>query len=261
MLSRIAVLTLAALALVVPTAHATVADRFVPFVDASDGVTTGVNSKGEQFIRFGAKAAKLYRRIGGKKARVACDSILERPNGQTPISGGYSAIDPTLPRKPGRVYPHNLGSPRPLDLCAIATKRGKSEYPCLPIGAGESRCTRVVVAFSDLGRAYLDAHSRAIELDLIRSELPYSSDGTDRPPIEVLRRRFGQEIAVLPAPDAVPPTGNVGLWLSGENYAIAALLADGRLLFARFIDGVYSTNVYELIRKEEPDHAIFSVFY
>ena len=185
------------------------------------------------------------------------------PPARRPTSGGYSARRyPTLPRKRTRIHPHNLGSPTALDVCAIATKRGKSEYPCLPIGAGESRrCTRAMVAFSDLGRAYIDAHSRAIELDLIRSELPFANDGTDRPPLEVLRRRFGNELVALGAPDAAPTAGTVGLWLDGENYAIAALLADGRLLFARFLDGVYSTNVYEAHRKEEPDHAIFSAFY
>lgn len=261
-LCRLALLTLAALALGAPTARATVADRFVPFFDAADGVTTGVDSRGQQFVRFGPNAAKLYRKIGGKKARVACTSIIARPNGQTPLSGGYSAIDLALPRKRARIYPHNLGSPRPLDVCAISTKRVRPEYPCLPIGAGETaRCARVVVAFSDLGRAYLDAHSRAIEIDLIRSELPFVLGQSGEPPLDQLHRGIGRDIVALAAPGAPPPAGNVGLWLEGENYAISALLADGRLLFARFQDGVYSTNVYELIQKEEPDHAIFTVFY
>jgi hypothetical protein len=248
-LSRLALLMLATLALAAPNAGAAVADRYVPFYDAADGVTSGVDSHGALFLRFGPQAADIYRRIGGKwGTRVACDAVLARPNGATPISGGYSAVDPKLPRKRSRVYPHTLGQTRPNDVCAIATKRIRPEYPCLPLGGGESaRCVRVIVALSDLGRAYVDARSRAIEIFQVKSYVGVAQ--TEEDPIGELRRLVkSDDVVALAAPDAAPPAGKVGVWLSGENYAIGALLQDGRLQFARYLDGVYSTNIFEFIR-------------
>jgi hypothetical protein len=258
---RLALLTLAAFILAAPTAGAAVADRYVPFYDAPDGVTSGFDSHGALFLRFGSKAASIYRRIGGQRGtRVACDGVIARPNGATPISGGYTGIDSKLPRKRSRVYPHTLGSTRPMDVCAVATKRVSPEYPCLPLGGDESaRCVRVIVALTDLGRAYVDARSRAIELFQIKSYLGVAQ--TEDDPIGELRRLVKSDAVVaLPTPDAAPPTGNVGVWLNGENYAIGSVLQDGRLLFARYLDGVYSTHIYEFIRDEEPDHTVFSLF-
>jgi hypothetical protein len=256
---RLALLTFAALALAAPSAaEAAVADRYVPFFDAADGVTTGRDSHGGTFMRFGPK---VYRRIGGKPAEVACGSIIARPNGATPVSGGYTSSVFKLPRKRSRVYVVDGGSTRPMDVCTIATKRIRPEYPCLPNAAGESaRCVRVIVALTDFGRAYLDARSRAIELFLIKSELRFVLDQTDKTPVDRLRGRIGRDIVTLPEPDALPPAGQVGLWVDGENYSLTALLQDGRPLFARFRDGVYSTNVHEFIRDEDPDHTTFSVF-
>ena len=65
---------------------------------------------------------------------------------------------------------------------------------------------------------------------------------------------------MLPTWDALPPAGQVGVWISGEDYAIVARLRDGRPQFARELDGVYSTNVYELIRGEDREHTTFSLF-
>ncbi len=258
MVPRLALLAFAALALAAPSAEAAVADRYVPFYDAADGVTTGRDSHGNTFMRFGPK---VYRRIGGGKAEVACDAILARPNGATPISGGYTASVFNLPRKRSRVYVVDGGSTRPMDVCTIATKRKRPEYPCLPNAAGESaRCVRVIVALTDLGRAYIDARSRAIELFLIKSELRFVLDQSDQAPLDNLRRRIGREIVALPTPDALPPAGSVGFWFEGANYALTALLRDGRPLFARFQDGVYSTNVHEFIRDEDDEHTTFSVF-
>jgi hypothetical protein len=50
------------------------------------------------------------------------------------------------------------------------------------------------------------------------------------------------------------------VYLSGADYAIATLLADGRRQFVRFDDPVYSTNVHEFIQGEDADHTTFSVF-
>ena len=47
---------------IVPSAHASVADRVVPVYDAADGVTAD-----ERFVRFGPKAAKLFRGLAGRQ--------------------------------------------------------------------------------------------------------------------------------------------------------------------------------------------------
>jgi hypothetical protein len=258
MVLRLALLTVAAFALAAPTAGAAVADRFVPFYDAADGVTSGVDSHGKVFMRF---SPEVYRRIGGKRAtRVACDAVIAKPDGAPPISGGYGGVDSKLPRKRGRVSVFDGGSTRPMDVCAIATKRIRPEYPCLPLGGGESaRCVRAIVALTDLGRAYVDARSRAIELFQVKSYLGIAA--TEDDPIAELRRLVkSDDIVALPAPDAAPPAGKVGVWLDGENSAIGAVLESGRLQFVRYLDGVYSTNIFEFIRGEGPDSTVFSIF-
>ena len=57
MLRRALPLTLLALA-VAPDAHAAVADRFVPYYDAADGVRVGR----DHTLRFAPKAKRIYNR-------------------------------------------------------------------------------------------------------------------------------------------------------------------------------------------------------
>ncbi|MBE2318158.1 hypothetical protein DVA67_019410 [Solirubrobacter sp. CPCC 204708] len=55
-------------------AHAALADRYVPFYDAADGVRAGRDE-----VRFDAKAAALYRRtLAGRRVTVRCQTVPAR---------------------------------------------------------------------------------------------------------------------------------------------------------------------------------------
>jgi hypothetical protein len=69
--------------------------------------------------------------------------------------------------------------------------------------------------------------------------------------------QLGPDVVVLDSPDGSPPPGKVGYRLQGENLAVAALLQDGRRVFVRWDNGVYSTNVPELMGGSDD---MFSVF-
>ena len=94
-------------------------------------------------------------------------------------------------------------------------------------------CVRLLVALNDAGRAQLDAFARAVELDLAFTT-----------PLEELREEVGASaIVALPAPDAAPAPGQVGVFDDGVTRTAAALRADGQRLFVTRSAGVFSTNV------------------
>ena len=87
------------------------ADRFVPFVDASDDVHVGTARGGTRTCASGPKAAKLYRTLAGRTYTSGC--IADPPGGQGTSAGGDRA-----PRKRGRLY---IGDLRGADVCFIAS--------------------------------------------------------------------------------------------------------------------------------------------
>jgi hypothetical protein len=251
-------LALAALTLAAPTAGAAVSDRYLPIYDGGDGLTVSNGRQGQRYLHFSAKAAKIYRRIGGRKAFIACGQVAVPSTGGPPTSGGYGATGYSLPRTRTRVTLDDGLNKRPPDVCTIATARVKSDGRCIPNGTDDPRCVRVIVALTDVAGAYLDARARAIDLWLVKDSLGIAS--YEPSPIAAIERIVGRDVVALTTPDDVPPPGKVGVFLQGDNYALATLLQDGRRQFVRFENPVYSTNVYEFIRGEDEEHTIFSVF-
>src|SRR3954454_13943430 len=141
---RSVLLSVAALALGPPAACAAVADSVVPFYDTSDGVSVGHGSNGIRFLRFGPKAARIYRGLAGRNALVACGTVTPKPNGGKLVSTGFGSSEMKLPRKRGRVY--LLDDRRDAELCTVSTKRTKADRSCLSNSAGDKRCVRVIVA-------------------------------------------------------------------------------------------------------------------
>jgi hypothetical protein len=236
-------LCVAVLALAAPGASAAIADRFVPDYHAASGVTAVHGARGT-VIRFGPKAAKLYRGLAGKKAVVGCGQPV-KDNGITESSGyadtggrsesftsraGMTWIDVRLPRKRGRVTV-SVGK---ADVCFIATDetRSRADDFCLPPSPGVELCTRVVVALNDQGLTDIDEHSRALELDLVFGV-----------PLADIREEFGSDAVALDGPDASPPAGKVGVFRDGQTTVAAALLRDGRRYFIRQDADLFSTNV------------------
>ena len=224
-------LTLFTLAAVAPPANAAYADRFVPFVDASDDVHVGT-ARGEMYVRFGPKAAKLYRQLAGRTYTSGC--IADPPGGQGTSEGSDRA-----PRKRGRL---RVGDLRGADVCFIASPMRASDDRCLfgrvpDLASGEApECLRIIVAMSDQGRAYVDAYARTLEIaTLFFDEEPLS--------FPELQKSLGADVVALPNPDASPPQGKVGHFDDGRTRVISALLADGTRKFARMDGDVYSSNV------------------
>lgn len=232
-------LLLSSLLLVVltPAAEAGFADKLLPTVDASKGVTASANARSVR-ITFGPRAAKLYRTLAGENARVGCGDPSVRSVGNISSSsssdgptirssGGLWWLDRKLPRRRGTVSFHRAQS---ADLCFITTDERRSDEGCMPF---ISDCVRLLVAVNDTGRASLDVFARAIELDLAFST-----------PLEDLREDVGANaIVALPAPDAVPAHGQVGVFDDGVTRTVAAMRADGQRLFVSRSAGVFSTNV------------------
>ncbi|MDA0162761.1 hypothetical protein OM076_20985 [Solirubrobacter ginsenosidimutans] len=251
MFMRAFFLSAAVLALAAPTAGAAIADQVVPVYDADDGVTAGQTAHGT-FLRFGPKAAKLYRRFAGHTVRVGCGRPSAKDDGTSGFTGstdgtqelygdGYLSEDRRMPRTRGRVGLGYVGDP--YDVCFIATKRRTSDDICLPVSAppyDEDRCVRLLVALTPQGVADIDERSRVIELGELFGA-----------PIDEAQKEFGADIVVLDSPDASPPVGKVGLYEVGANTAAVAMLRDGRRLFVRQDGEVYSTNVGPLSGGED----------
>jgi hypothetical protein len=147
-------------------------------------------------------------------------------------------------------------------VCLIGTRAGKNRRGCLPVSeTSEDWCARVIVAVTDAGAAYLDARARAIELSLtiLAANLTFGSFAHTTP-IERARLQLAtQDVVALASPDGTPPAGQVGYSDDGKaGYAAVALLRDGKRVFARQTDGVFSTNVPEFIGLD--NDATFWVF-
>src|SRR3954470_10761244 len=88
MFMRAFLLSVAVLALCASSASAGLLDRYVPVYDASSGVTGGKGAHG-MYLRFGPKAAKLFRSLAGQKVVAGCGHPV-RGDGSTESAVGGS---------------------------------------------------------------------------------------------------------------------------------------------------------------------------
>lgn len=237
---RSMILALLVLALAAPAAQASVADGWLPIKEASDGIAA-VTAKRGHAIRFAPAADRLYRSIGGRRARVTCLHVYPR-GGEFEAEIATEGNLGVLPRKRGTV---RLDMGISVDVCAIQTRRVMRD-DCISMGRVENLCPRVIVAFNDEGRAYLDHTARTFEIAKVSDlavSLPRDFDPTL---LGLLQGAVGPDVMLLDSPDATPPTGKVGYWEHGTNRATVALLADGRRRFLRYDGDVISTNLARL---------------
>jgi hypothetical protein len=224
------ILALLSLALVAPAARAEVTDK-LPVLGASDGVRLTLNARAGQ-LRFGAKAAKLYRDLSGRRAVLVC-GYWEDGGPDTVITHAV------LPRRRSSARLRFGGRP---DVCALATPRRNADQEC-PLMRVENpeHCTKVIVAMTDRGRVEMDALARSY--DLLNADFQLQGYPRDwMPPLEWLDGSVRSTVA-LPTPDASPPAGKLGYWHESEtSYAIVTLLADGSRRFLRRSGDVVSTN-------------------
>jgi hypothetical protein len=230
-------LTLLASAAFAPAANASVADLIIPIYDAADDVH--VRAGGDS-LRFGPKAAKLYKTFAGKRAYVGCGKVYD-DDGALRSQGFMAHPNYRIANRRGVVPMWTSG-----DYCAIATKRTKQDRRCYP-GESDQQCVRAIVATTDRGRAFLDQRSRTIELSLTMTAVGFAADPSSTFPgatrLERVQAQLGPDVVELATPDDAPPAGKVGYWTDEKTGITAvALLADGTRKYVRIQDGVYSTN-------------------
>jgi hypothetical protein len=254
-LIRPLILSLLALALAAPAAHAaTLGDLYVPDYDAADGVTVGHSGDTRiPYLHFGPKAARLWKTIGGRKATVGCGTVTVKEIGDGFGSTGFGSSEVKLPKRRTRVFLYDDSADA--ELCVIATRRSKREAgTCLPMSAPDDKlCIRVIVPMSDSGRAYIDAKKRAVELVVVPTLQSFAT-GADGAKTRAFLDRYA---VALPDPDAAPPVGKIGYWTQGEDTVYASLLADGTRAFLSMRGGVYSTNLEDLMGPRESAFSIF----
>lgn len=230
-------LILFAFAAFAPTANAAVADGWIPVFDAADGVTVVGPANDETiYVRFGSRAAKLYRSLAGRDYTSGCFG-----------SKGTSGMDVgRVPRKRGRV---EISGHKGAEVCFVSTRLRNGDDSCVltttrGIAPGERPwCARVVVALNDAGRVFVDDFARASELMAVffsRSKA-----------LAELQRAYGRDVVALATPDEAPPVGKVGFFDDGHIRVAAAMLVNGTKRFVRRDGDVFSTNVERLARDPE----------
>ncbi len=223
-------------------------------------------------LRFGPRAAKLYRGLAGRKASVGCgrpgiDNSAATADGDITAwgggsfdpstglhelsGGGYAGTDMRLPRSGARVKLPFTGDP--YDVCFIATPVRRTDRECLDPFAmdGTTACVRVLVALTDAGRAQVDYRARMIDLGAMVDHVGWAKNPAKR--LAEVIGTPGLDIVALDQPDAVPAPGTTGVYLSGVTRIVSVTLHDGTRKFVRWDGDVYSTNAAEFAgNSEEP---------
>lgn len=260
---RFLLLSLLVFTVATSAAEASIADEVLPFKDGTDGLEA-VMGKRTPVLRFGPRAAKLYRGLAGRKVSVGCgrpgiDNSTENADGSVTTwggssfdpntglheldGGGYASTDMRLPRSGARVKLPFTGDP--YDVCFIATPARRSDRECLDPSFldGKTTCVRVLVALTEAGRAQVDYRARMIDLDAIVDYVGWAKDPAKR--LVEVTRTAGLDVVALEQPDAAPAPGTTGVYLNGATRVVAVTLRDGTRKFVRWDGDVYSTNVPE----------------
>lgn len=243
-LCRVLAGSLLLLSLSASDAAGALSDRLVPLYDASHGVRAVSPPTGGVVIRFGPKAAGVYRKLAGRRVGVTC---ADAPGGDLGASDGSGTSEMRAPRRRGALFFNQIG--RQIDVCAVST-RGRRRGPgCLaPHDADERDCVRVIVALTEAGRAAVDETARAVDLAIAYYLVGAAADGSAFPPSDRVQGGVGgDEFVALDAPDAVPPSGRVGYWSSGTSMALVVVTQAGARRFLRFDGDVFSSNVPKLL--------------
>jgi hypothetical protein len=208
--------------LLAPAAWALPADDVLPVFTPADGVSTAQMEEGEWVVRFAPTADAIYRTVRGRIVRTSCVRV-----------GGHAlGYERLAPRARSTLWSGVRGK---VDLCTVSVVRRSDTRSCYDGVDDPAWCPRVVVAVTPKGAAYLaDA--------ALRVNVLYGFLGS---------RSYPGEVVALPAPDALPPQGQLGVWRSGQQLSVSVLRPDGRRYFmARLlVDGelVTSTNLPGLL--------------
>src|SRR5689334_17474190 len=76
-LIRPLVLGLLSLALAAPAADAAIGDAYIPDSQTLPGVSLVTKPDGRRGVHFGPKAAKLFKTVAGRRATMACGTLVD----------------------------------------------------------------------------------------------------------------------------------------------------------------------------------------
>ena len=226
-------------------------------VGQADGVRI-VRERGAIVVVFTPRAARLWRRVAGKRVSVFC----ERRSG--PDELGFVTVEEggtTLraPRRGRRIRTGDLT--RGMDSCRVSLEprivRRNGERRRYP------RVLIVEIPLTQEGAVRLDERARARALVAVLSiaaaeaerrnvvGYPTASDLVARVP--ALTRPLKLSVVALSSPSGTPPVGSVGYYSDGARHAAAVVLsASGRRLFLEVdVDDVIRSNVVGYIYGDE----------
>jgi hypothetical protein len=230
---------IAALLLAMAASSAPAADAQLR-VGEADGVRI-VRERGAIVVVFTPRAAKLYRRVAGKRVSVLCWEFTEGG-----VNGGGGSL-----RAPKRRRPLRTGDlTRGMDYCRVwlearTVRRGGQRLR-------RSREVIVSIPLTQRGAVFLDEQEKAISLQSLLLIIRLESEGNvDTWPTAAelqggrIGRRLGPRLVALENPTDTPPADTIGYYSVGEQHVVVAIVsASGRRLFIEFeADGVLRTNV------------------
>jgi hypothetical protein len=229
-------------------------------VGHAQGVRIVRDKHGAIVVVFSRSAARLWRRVAGRRVSVMC----EKGPDPDPENPGYSFSEGggTVVRAPKRGRRLRTGDlTRGMDVCEVAVeprtvrRNGKRRR----IG----RRLIVTIPLTQRGAVRLDEQARAnalLTLLVIAGTLGAQS-GEDRyatsaelvAALPRLRRPIGLSVVSLASPDGTPPAGSIGYYSDGAQHAAAVVLsASGRRLFYEAdADEVVRTNVLKYLTSED----------
>jgi hypothetical protein len=247
------VVVVAALLLAVPAANAAGTTALLP-VGEADGVRI-VGERGTSTIVFTKQAARMYRRVAGKRVAVGCTTLPADDDklGSTSHGAGIAMWRVSRSRRPLQIGDLSRGA----DYCRV----WRSEQL---VRRHEDRTTLsreliVSIPLTQSGAVYLDEQVRT---GILMFVLTVAGDVADRrtpsafplpaalagklDPALPPRRRV---LVPLDSPTDTPPAGKFGYYSDGQRHAaVVTLSAAGRRLFIEVAaDDELHTNVSEFL--------------
>jgi hypothetical protein len=219
-------------------------------VGQAQGVRT-VRQHGEIVVVFTPRAARLWRRVAGKRVSVFCESGPSEPDDQgfSVIEGGGTTF--RAPKRGRRL--HTGDGTRGMDLCrvwleartltrhGVRQRLGRELIVAIPLtqrGAVQlDERARALALVTVLNIAQLEAHRRHLDRFLTSDELVEA--------LPRLRRPGPLSVVALQAPSDTPAAGSIGYYSDGAQHVAAVVVsASGRRLFLELdVDNVVRSNV------------------
>jgi hypothetical protein len=195
-----------------------------------DGVRVKRTARDGIVVTFTDEAARLYRRIAGRRVIVSCGKL-----GSPQLVLGRELIEQSEALvAPRRRAPLRTGMrTRGFDFCSVARARGPADE------AG----TLVTVSITQDGAVYLD--EQAVGENLVTALGLATRDQRTFLPANEIVQRVGDRFPVvaLAAPTDSPPAGRIGIFSDGAKHAAAVGLSTlGRRLFFEVNGDTVATN-------------------